>query len=357
MKVVYKKFGLFLPIIGILILGVVGFTLAQIDTGPVEVTDPTPPAGFLPPEPPTLLPETVTPMSEVVVPNNLDSGGTVSDNDSVSPSVEAAPEFIIVKEVAERYIFAPQLTTGLPVVEVVDQGGTLQISGTCNDPYYVILMFRGAEDHIAEPSSYIVNRAYPCEGGTFSYSLTNDNSLPTNLDGTYHLFVGAQGETGAWRVVSPVIPVQIRKEVSEREIKVPVPRAQTLPPSAQLIPEVTTPAIPEPNESIIPPQTDSAPAGLELPLNDLVPPPELPLETLSEPQVDSVDDVAVETELLPPTPDENWQVFETELPPPPPSTEGDGGEEASPPVSIWRQWWQRLMAKWQPDILAFLWLK
>ncbi len=102
------------------------------------------------------------------------------------------------------------LITDVPALSTIQE--TLSISGTCDDLYYVILIYRNADDYDKNPSSYIYNRAYPCGNGHFNYDL---NELPFNLEsGTFYLLVGGQGGKGGWKPISALTPIGITvKEV------------------------------------------------------------------------------------------------------------------------------------------------
>lgn len=97
---------------------------------------------------------------------------------------------------------------GEPETLVVDnENGIMNISGACSDVYYVILLFKNATDYEKDPGSYIINKAYLCIGGEYSYSL---DKLPTSLkDGTYYLLVGQQGESGLWKPITDLTEVVI----------------------------------------------------------------------------------------------------------------------------------------------------
>lgn len=83
----------------------------------------------------------------------------------------------------------------------------LNISGLCSDPYYVILVYRNAGDYDRDPASYIFNRAFLCQNGQYSYSLSD---LPFNLEsGTFYLLVGGQGSKGSWKPISALTPIGI----------------------------------------------------------------------------------------------------------------------------------------------------
>ncbi|MFZ2555699.1 MAG: hypothetical protein WAZ27_02925 [Minisyncoccia bacterium] len=95
-----------------------------------------------------------------------------------------------------------------PDALVVDNDkGIMNISGACSDVYYVILLFKNVTDYEKDPGSYVVNKAYLCIGGEYSYSLAQ---LPASLkDGTYYLLVGQQGESGLWKPITDLTEVVI----------------------------------------------------------------------------------------------------------------------------------------------------
>lgn len=88
--------------------------------------------------------------------------------------------------------------------------GEISFAGTCSDTYFVVLLFKGANDYYDDPSSYILNKAYPCVGGRYAYSITD---LPVNLQsGQYYLLVGQQGERGAWVPTTGLAEITINKK-------------------------------------------------------------------------------------------------------------------------------------------------
>jgi hypothetical protein len=87
--------------------------------------------------------------------------------------------------------------------------GDLHLSGTCDDIYYVVLLYKNQTDYETDPGSYIVNRAYPCTNGAYTYTL--DDIPPRVQNGTYYLLIGAQGEHGSWRPVTPLQEVSINR--------------------------------------------------------------------------------------------------------------------------------------------------
>jgi hypothetical protein len=99
------------------------------------------------------------------------------------------------------------VTTAL--TSVVDNAhGVMRVSGKCSATYYVVLLFRHPDDYKKDPRSYVVNRAYPCEGGSFSYVISD---LPEGLaDGIYYLLIGEQGERGPWAPITEQTEVTIK---------------------------------------------------------------------------------------------------------------------------------------------------
>jgi len=204
---------------------------------------------------PKLLPEPAPPLVEAAEPPQ--SG--VDPVDPIEPAPEPEVTFTIVKQMRERYLFNGE--------------EKLELSDECGAVYYVILLFRQREDYVSAPRSYLVNRAYPCADGHFSYRLTDDGSLPTGLDGTYYLLVGEEEETGPWRAVSTPIPLQIERKIELQEIVI----ERELPPPEET-PESSV--APSPQESLVPPPAPeesviSPDQSTEAPAEE-APPPETP---------------------------------------------------------------------------------
>ena len=88
--------------------------------------------------------------------------------------------------------------------------GTVTLAGSCSLKFFVILLYRNASDYTESPSSYIINRAYPCIGGQFIYSISQ---LPHNLpSGGYYVMVGQEGGTGSWTPITGLTPITITKQ-------------------------------------------------------------------------------------------------------------------------------------------------
>ncbi|HUO50791.1 MAG TPA: hypothetical protein VMU25_04485 [Candidatus Paceibacterota bacterium] len=90
-----------------------------------------------------------------------------------------------------------------------NQTGVVNLSGSCSDTYYVVLLFKNKDDYANDPSSYILNKAYPCQGGSFSYAISD---LPTSLEnGTYYLLVGQEGAQGGWKPITDLTAITINR--------------------------------------------------------------------------------------------------------------------------------------------------
>lgn len=88
--------------------------------------------------------------------------------------------------------------------------GTMRIAGSCDDAYFVVLLFRNQDDYARDPRSYILNKAFPCENKSFSYAIAD---LPDALsNGIYYLLVGEQGQTGAWKPITELTEITINKQ-------------------------------------------------------------------------------------------------------------------------------------------------
>jgi hypothetical protein len=87
--------------------------------------------------------------------------------------------------------------------------GIMQVSGSCSNTYYVILLFKNQDDYARDPKSYILDKAYPCASGNFSYQIAD---LPDSLeDGTYYLLVGEEGDKGPWAPITQLTEITINK--------------------------------------------------------------------------------------------------------------------------------------------------
>jgi len=95
-----------------------------------------------------------------------------------------------------------------PTVSSPDEN-TIQITGNCSESYYTILLFENQTDYENDPSAALLNEAYPCVGGNFDQTIS-DNSLPPQLPpGTYYLMVANQGKKGPWQPYPILYPIVV----------------------------------------------------------------------------------------------------------------------------------------------------
>jgi len=94
---------------------------------------------------------------------------------------------------------------------------SLVVTGVCNSPYFVVLIYRSPDDYINHPASFLYDAANPCASdGTFSFDMaTLSLTIP---DGTYSLLIGSEGTEGTWIPISPVIPITLQSSM----VQVPV---------------------------------------------------------------------------------------------------------------------------------------
>lgn len=164
--------------------------------------------------------EAQTPLSDESIPAN--ESATRNENQTPVSLAELEPEAEYVfalsgksiptkskvkradgKEMREETV----VTALAPVIDNVH--GTVSVSGECANVYYVVLLYKNATDYDANPSSYIVNRAYPCENGSYSYAI---DELPSSLaNGIYYLLVGEQGERGSWSPITGLTEISINR--------------------------------------------------------------------------------------------------------------------------------------------------
>ncbi len=109
----------------------------------------------------------------------------------------------------EKITPTKQVTSSVSLDLAPDQE-TLEVSGLCKDPYYVVLLYKSAEDYDKSPSSYIFNKAFDCVGGNYTYAISD---LPKDLaSGTYYLLIGGQGNKGGWKPISSLSPIIITNQ-------------------------------------------------------------------------------------------------------------------------------------------------
>ena len=96
-----------------------------------------------------------------------------------------------------------------PSVTLDSVSGAPVVSGSCLMAYYVILLYKNQTDYDKDPASYIINKAYPCVGGAYSFEIKD---LPKSIpDGTYYLLVGEMGEKGPWAPMTSLVPIDITR--------------------------------------------------------------------------------------------------------------------------------------------------
>jgi hypothetical protein len=86
----------------------------------------------------------------------------------------------------------------------------LNITGSCSDKYYVVLLYAAAEDYSSNPASYIYNKAFECTNGQYNYSL---NDLPESIkDGDYYILIGGQGDRGSWKPITALTQISVQRQ-------------------------------------------------------------------------------------------------------------------------------------------------
>jgi hypothetical protein len=178
-----------------------------------------------------LVDSTTTPSSDVVA-QSIDATTPPPVDPTTPPDPQPVAVSVPIAELAPKPAYAFALTgTTIPskiqfkdtdgkVVQeqavtatlsptVDNTTGEVTVSGTCTNVYFVVLLFKNKTDYADDPSSYLVNRAYPCVNGTYSYSISD---LPYNLvNGTYYLMVGQEGKTGTWSPITELSEITINR--------------------------------------------------------------------------------------------------------------------------------------------------
>ncbi len=122
---------------------------------------------------------------------------------------ELSGKKIATKRTDPKHGNAVEVLTAQTEAMVDSVSGLVKISGVCTGTYYVVLLFKNQTDYETDPRSFIVNRAYPCEHGAYSYSI---DRLPATLpNGTYYLMVGDQSENGPWTPATGLTEVSINR--------------------------------------------------------------------------------------------------------------------------------------------------
>lgn len=97
-------------------------------------------------------------------------------------------------------------------VELKENFKKLLVTGSCNDDYFVILMYRNRDDYLNNPSAAVYNQAFPCNG-KIRYEVNMENIS----SGDYYLLAGEQGKTGTWVPVSDLRKINL--DITEKEIE------------------------------------------------------------------------------------------------------------------------------------------
>lgn len=127
------------------------------------------------------------------------------------PTTEA-PDWKVGDEIIDKYgktteVDKTEDITNIPKLSVNSVTNTLKVSGSCSMKYFVVLLYKNETDYNNDPAASILNRAFPCVGGKYSYSI---DELPTTIpNGTYYLLVGEMGDTGTWTPITALVPISI----------------------------------------------------------------------------------------------------------------------------------------------------
>ncbi len=93
--------------------------------------------------------------------------------------------------------------------DVNQDTGDMVLSGSCASTYFVVLLYKNETDYKENANSYILNKAFPCENNSFSYTVSK---LPENLvDGNYYILIGEQGDTGTWKPASQLTEINLNR--------------------------------------------------------------------------------------------------------------------------------------------------
>lgn len=102
-----------------------------------------------------------------------------------------------------------QKITEVPSVSVDPSLEVPVVSGLCSNKYFVILLYANETDYSNHPSASILNNAYPCVNGHYSYTMSDvPHAIP---NGTYYLMVGEMGDTGSWTPITSQLPIDISR--------------------------------------------------------------------------------------------------------------------------------------------------
>jgi hypothetical protein len=133
---------------------------------------------------------------------SVNTGKRITSNRKIRRETQLRSGAVAVQEVKEELSTPPAIT-------VDNVNGTMNVSGSCVEKYYVILVYKNATDYDSDKRSFVVNRAFPCEGGAYSYNVVD---LPPTLpDGTYYLLVAGMGEGTPWEPITSLTEIQLHR--------------------------------------------------------------------------------------------------------------------------------------------------
>jgi hypothetical protein len=101
-----------------------------------------------------------------------------------------------------------------PDITISEDKKSLTIAGSCQEKYFVILLFRNKDDYAKRPNSFAWNSADVCINNRFSYDL---RSLSRDIEeGRYYLLLAEESEENPWIPISDLIPITINKITEEK---------------------------------------------------------------------------------------------------------------------------------------------
>lgn len=104
-----------------------------------------------------------------------------------------------------------------PNIKVADSGKSLEISGSCHEEYFVVLLWKNTEDYINHPGAFASNFADLCRDQKFSYDLGSISK--ETLDGDYFILIAEEDENNPWVPASGLIPIKISSVMEESVIE------------------------------------------------------------------------------------------------------------------------------------------
>jgi hypothetical protein len=147
----------------------------------------------------------------VTVPNQQNTSGTNNPTPTPTPTTNTdnipKQDFKVVENKVQydpgdkASISEPEKLPESKVFNVfsynASAGKIINVSGTCSDAYFAIVVFFAADDYKKDPAKSVINKATECPASkNFTASLSmQDYNLPS---GNYYFFVADQGKTGSW---------------------------------------------------------------------------------------------------------------------------------------------------------------